>query len=796
MAACTGIRVLEVAEGFGAASLCGQLFSGLDAQVVKLESRDGDILRKASPLAPDGTAYLFHLANAGKKSVVLPQERDAARTQWLEFVEWADVLLLQDRAGASLSEFGFDPEAFCDRWPTKVLCSISTFGNKSARENWLGNELIAEAMAGLIACTGYPERPPVRSGVPYALHVTSLFAFGGIMAALWEQSRSGRGQCIDLGVMDCLVALLGNFIPSYFLKGGSPKRVGNRHTTAAPWNLYPTSDRYIVICTGSGGGWWKKIAKVIGRPDLAEDPRYNEDAKRVERVDEVDRLITDWTHRHTTQLVIGQMISIGIPASEVVPVETVLCDPHYGETRAMLASATVERSGGRASIPLVGLPLKVGAWKPRSEAGPVLGNAGACDLVTSATTRRSRTDDRVGRAALDGIRVLEFGARTSVPLAGRLLADMGADVIKIEPPKGEGHRSAGQMIGGSSYLFHINNAGKRSVVVDPKDPRGRELILELAAQADVWIENLAPGTLDSMGLGYGSLSAVNSRIIYASCSGFGHRSNYGKKRALDAVVQAASGIMHLTGYPDHLPVKIGLSAVDLGVAVGLVGAVLGALRERCSSGAGTHIDLAMADIGVWMTQSVWPQIFSGAGNPARLGNRSASACPHNVFTTKDGFIAIGIDTDHQWRTFAHLLGDAELANDTSLSTLEGRVRNVERIEKAVIAWLADKPAEEAAAICQATKVPAAPVRNLADIVKDPDVIGRGLIVEVKHPIAGRMKLLGNPLRLSRTPAAVSSCAPMLGEHTSEILSSWLALSTERIEALHSAGVVISYRRTA
>jgi len=287
------------------------------------------------------------------------------------------------------------------------------------------------------------------------------------------------------------------------------------------------------------------------------------------------------------------------------------------------------------------------------------------------------------------------------------------------------------------------------------------------------------------------LSAANPQIVYASCSGFGHKSNYGKKRALDAVVQAASGIMHLTGYPDHFPVKLGISAVDLAAAVGLVGAVLGALRQRRSSGSGAHIDLAMADIGVWMTQNVWPQIFSGAGQPARLGNRSAIACPHNVFAAKDGFIAIAVDTDHQWRQLACLLADPGLANDPSLSTTEGRLRNVERIEKAVDAWLAGKQAEEAAAICQAAGVPAAPVRDLADIVKDQDVVGRGLIVEVEHPIAGRMKLLGNPLRLSETPAVVSSCAPVLGEHTNEILSDWLGFSAEHIEALRAAGVVTS-----
>ncbi len=781
--------MLEVAGGFGAASLCGQLFAGLDAQVVKLESPEGDPLRKAGPLAPDGTAYQFHLANGAKQSVLLPSQAEAARKLRLELVEWADVVLLEGEL-ASLPEPLSDPKAFCDRWPAKVLCSISTFGDNSARKRWLGNELVAEAMGGLMACTGYPDRPPVCSGVPYALHVTALFAFNGIMVALWDQTRSGRGQWLDLAVVDCLVALLGNFIPSYFLSGRSPKRIGNRHTIAAPWNLYPTADGYVVICTGTGGsGWWKAVTEVIDRPDLTEDPRYDQEAKRVARVDEVDQIVADWTQRRPAGQVVEIMTSAGIPASEISSIEAVLADPHYREIRAMVGSSTVETSARRCDVPLVGLPLKVGAWSPPPRLSAALPrfDSSATARVTVATSQCG--DPRRDGRPLEGMRILEFGSRTSVPMAGRLLADLGADVVKIEPRKGESLRSAGQQIGGSSYLFHINNAGKRSVVIEPTDPQGRDLILKLAEKADVWTENLAPGALESMGLGYAALRAVNPNIVYVSVSGFGLKSNYGKKRALDTVVQAACGIMHLTGYPDHLPVKIGISAVDLATSVGLIGAVIGALRQRRATGSGMQIDLAMADVGVWMTQSAWPQIFAGLGTPVRLGNRSNAACPHNIFATGDSFVAIAVDTDDQWRRLARLLADRALAGDPSLATAVGRLRSVERIENAIAKWLKGKTREQAAAMCQASGVPAAPVRNLADVVEDQETIRRGLVVEVEHPIAGKMRLLGNPLSFSRTPAAISACAPLLGEHTREILGDWLGLSVDRIEALCSAGVV-------
>ena len=186
------------------------------------------------------------------------------------------------------------------QWPGKVICSISTFGSRGVRATWQGNGLIAEAMGGLMACTGYPERPPVQSGVPYAAHVAAMFAFSGIMAAVWERHRSGLGQHLDLSIVDCLIALLGNFIPGYFLSGRSPKRIGNRHTIAAPWNLYPTADGEVVICTGTGGSsWWKIITDVIGRTNLANDERFDVEAKRVQNVDQVDAIVSEWTRQRS-----------------------------------------------------------------------------------------------------------------------------------------------------------------------------------------------------------------------------------------------------------------------------------------------------------------------------------------------------------------------------------------------------------------------------------------------------------------------------------------------------------------
>ncbi len=374
-------------------------------------------------------------------------------------------------------------------------------------------------------------------------------------------------------------------------------------------------------------------------------------------------------------------------------------------------------------------------------------------------------------------------------MAGRLLADLGADVVKIEPPKGESLRGSGQQVAGTSYLFHINNAGKESFVVEPKSPQGRELILRLAAKADVWFENLTPGSLDAIGIGYQDLKAVNPEIIYCSVSGFGRRSDYGNKKALDSVVQAMTGMMHLTGYPDHLPVKLGVSAADLAVAFCLTGSILAALHERRRTGKGQHVDLAMADVGVWLTQSLWPQIFAGTGSPQRQGNARSDACPYGLFQARDGFLAVAVEDDRQWSQFAALIG-GEL-RDPKWQHSGARVSDRERIEAMVAAWAAERNAMASAEELQRAGVSAAPTRNLDEILEDPESRRRDLIIELPHPAVGSMRLLGTPLNLSRTPARVSKHAPLLGENTADVLSRWLRLPLSEAEALIASGAAFA-----
>ena len=778
MQACAGIKVLELGRGFGVAGLCGQLFAGLGATVRTLQP-SGEL---AGPMTPEGRAYLSDILHTGKERIALDPQTVAAG-ELASLVAWADVVIVDRTADGPFGKPS-DLGAFEATYPDKILCAVSLFGAHSGRPGWAGNELIAEAAGALMACNGYPERPPVAAGLPYALHTSALFAFNGVMTAIWERDGSRRGQVVDLSIVDCIAAILGNFLPSYFLSGRSPSRIGNRHTIAAPWNIYPALDGSVVICTGTGGtGWWTKVMKVLERPDLVDDPRYATEADRVRNVDEVDAIMSAWTTQRTMKDIVTLMTAQAIPVSEIGTVEAVLSDPHYREKREMIVE-----SPASPGLPLPGIPIKVGNWRgePRPDAGPA--------EPGDEAAFRGRAD-RSGDGPLSGVRILEFASRTSVPLAGRLMADLGAEIIKIEPLKGDALRGAGQQLGGSSYLFHINNAGKSSVVINPNDADGRELIAGLVRDADVFMENLAPGSLDKMGLGAGDLAAVNPELIYCSVSGFGIRSDYGSKRALDTVVQAACGLMYMTGYPDHHPVKLGISAVDLTTATATMAAVLAGLRQRLATRTGLHIDLAMADIGVWMTQRAWPQLLCEGRHPIRLGNRSADACPQNIFACADErFVAVAVESDSQWKALAELIGRSELACGATADAA-GRLAALDTIETAIAEWTIAASADEIAELCQSRGVPASKVRDLVELVADADILRRGMIVPITHPAAGDIRLLGNPLALSRTPPVVSRGAPTLGEDSERILGT-LGIAADRMERLAEGGAVALAARPA
>jgi len=390
--------------------------------------------------------------------------------------------------------------------------------------------------------------------------------------------------------------------------------------------------------------------------------------------------------------------------------------------------------------------------------------------------------------ALDGLRVLDVTQVMAGPFCTMLLADLGADVIKIEPPAGDSTRTMPGAVGTDSPSFNAVNRGKRSVVLNLKTPEGREALKRLARTADILVENYRPGVLAALGLDYESLNAVNPRLIYASISGYGQTGPDRRKGGFDLVAQGISGIMSITGEAGGPPVKAGVPLTDLGAGLfGLIG-ILAALDHRHRAGAGQYIDTSLVDAGVAL--SVWEatEYFAGLGVPQPKGSAHRMFAPYQAIRCADGYITLGTANDRLFRRFCDLLEHPEWATDPQFADNETRLENQAELAAQIEAVTSQQPRAHWIALFEANEIPCGPINNYEQVFADPHIIAREMAVNVEHPTLGRMKSLGSAIKMSGTPTNPRRRAPLLGEHTEAVLIEY-GFSADEIASLRAAGAV-------
>ena len=390
--------------------------------------------------------------------------------------------------------------------------------------------------------------------------------------------------------------------------------------------------------------------------------------------------------------------------------------------------------------------------------------------------------------ALDGLRVLDVTQVMAGPFCTMLLADLGADVIKIEPPAGDSTRTMPGAVGTDSPSFNAVNRGKRSVVLNLKTPEGREALKRLARTADILVENYRPGVLAALGLDYESLNAVNPRLIYASISGYGQTGPDRRKGGFDLVAQGISGIMSITGEAGGPPVKAGVPLTDLGAGLfGLIG-ILAALDHRHRAGAGQYIDTSLVDAGVAL--SVWEatEYFAGLGVPQPKGSAHRMFAPYQAIRCADGYITLGTANDRLFRRFCDLLEHPEWATDPQFADNETRLENQAELAAQIEAVTSQQPRAHWIALFEANEIPCGPINNYEQVFADPHIVAREMAVDVEHPTLGRMKSLGSAIKMSGTPTNPRRRAPLLGEHTEAVLKEY-GFSADEIASLHAAGAV-------
>ena len=391
-------------------------------------------------------------------------------------------------------------------------------------------------------------------------------------------------------------------------------------------------------------------------------------------------------------------------------------------------------------------------------------------------------------AALEGIRVLDVTQVMAGPYCAMMLADLGATVIKVEPPAGDSTRQMPGFVGTDSPAFNAVNRGKRSIVLNLKTAEGRDVFTRLARSSDIVIENYRPGVMTALGIDYAALSAGNPRLIYASISGYGQSGPARGKGGFDLIAQGVSGIMSITGEPGGAPVKAGIPVTDLGAGLFALVGILAALNHRHVTGVGQLIDTSLVDAGVAL--SVWEatEYFSGSGVPAALGSAHRMNAPYQAIRCADGYITLGAANERLFRRLCEVLGHTEWGADPAFADNASRVKHREALAARIESITVTQPRAHWLALLEVNEIPCGPINDYAQVFADPQVRAREMVVETDHPTLGHLRTLGSPIKMSGTPPNVSRRAPQLGEHTNEVLGE-AGFSTAEIAVLRTAGAI-------
>jgi crotonobetainyl-CoA:carnitine CoA-transferase CaiB-like acyl-CoA transferase len=392
---------------------------------------------------------------------------------------------------------------------------------------------------------------------------------------------------------------------------------------------------------------------------------------------------------------------------------------------------------------------------------------------------------------LEGIKVLDLTRVLAGPVCCMLLGDMGAEVVKVErTERGDDVRSVGARVGGESLYFLMMNRNKLGVTLNFRHPQGPSLLKSLVRQADVLVENFRAGTMEKMGCGYEELKKINPRLVMASISGFGQDGPYSDYTCYDMIAQAMSGLMEMTGEPDGPPMTAGSFLIDYSTALYAVIGILGALRAREHTGVGQRIDVALLDTAASFLITAIPEYLLLGNKMTRRGNRDRYCAPANLFQAKDGrWVFIASATDTLFPQLLKVMGREEVLQDPRFATNDARMQNIEAGEALLEEWVRPQTADEVVEKVRGAGLPCAKVATIDEVVKDPQLKHRGMLVEVNHPTAGRVPMHGLNIHFSETPQKIRRAAPLLGQHNEEVYGRWLNLDSSALARLKTEGVI-------
>lgn len=788
------LRVVEIGSS-ATTSYCTRLFADFGADVQKVEPPSGDPLRCCAPLTDNSESAWFAFLNFNKSSIIINGEDPDAPTELTRLIEDCDILV--DGRDVDPADCPFvDIAAIRQRRPQLIYLDASWFGRGGHYTDFCATDSTVRALAGLIKLVGPVEGPPLHAPDFQTGILAGLWGFIAAASSVLGQSKDGIGRSWSLNIFEANLALSEEFMLEPSACPDVMRRMGiNRFWPTFPAGIYETKQGWLGVTTITPAQW-RAFCSMLGLSELGDDPALVLGIDRLQHFEYIERQFTPRLKTRTAQEWFVEGLKRKIPIVPVPVISDLLQDAEKKVRRAI-----VPIQFGAEDCLSVGSVQRLTLTPPRPGGKvPAPGEQQAC-----AHTRYIGTaSDSVGSIGggglpLHGVRVIDFTMGWAGPLCTRTLADLGADVIKIEaiqyPDWWRGVDRRPAYVDAQMYektiRFCIMNRNKRGITLDLKRLQGRTLAKRLVKDADIVVDNYSVDVLPKLGLGYDVLRALNPRLVMMSMSAFGASSVRRDCRAYGSTLEQGSGLPSVIGNPDGPPV---MGHVAFGDAVGGLNgcaAVLVALIHAQNTGRGQFIDLAQVEC-MMPFAAPWITLHSTGGQPApKYGNRHPQFVPHGCFRCagEDNWIVVAATNEDMWQRLAIRIGRPDWATDASMKTAKARRAVEVDIEKAIEAWTITRDAEEAMFELQSAKIAAGVARLPIDLLKDRHLSARGFLQEVERAFIGQHPQPSMPIRESTGPYEIRKAAPTLGQHNSEILSRLLGLSDPEIAQLAREGII-------
>lgn len=785
----TGLRVIDL--GDGKAEMCGRLLADLGAEVILVEPPEGMAARRKAPLVA-GESLHFASHNANKKSVCLDLTSAQGKAQFLSLIDSADIVIETAKPG-DMAALGLEAATLRERRPDLVVLSISDFGQTGPYRDYQASNAVQLAMAAVLARSGIAGNQPLLPPGELALETTAVQAAWVVLLGYWQKLQTGTGNSMDFSVLEATAQVID---PGLGVTGSAA--AGRSANELAPYGrppvgflypIFPCADGHVRICV-LNPRQWQGMCGWLGNEHAFTDPKYGNIGERFKVIKDINALIAALFAGQAADDLVIEGQRRGVPIAAVATPTQVLENEHFNARGAFVEFAV---GGQLGKMPSGYIEIDGQRIGPRN-AAPARGSDNGL-LAAIKPKQIAPVTGSAGRRPLSGIRVLDLGVIVAGAESGRILADQGAEVIKVENTAfADGLRQTSAPGVAISQSFCQGSRNKKSFGLNLRSPEGIAIFHTLAKDADIVLSNFKPGTMESLGIGYEQLKAINPRIIAVESSALGNTGPLAKSMGYGPLVRAASGLTGLWRYPEiDGSYSDGITIVPDHFAARVSGvAIMAALIRRETTGIGARIAISQAESILNLLATPLLRESLQPGSLKAMGNKIEFSCPGGVFPCAgdDMWCVIDVDSDAAWRRLCGLMQNTMLANDARLSAAEDRLQHRDIVEAAVAEWTAQLDATEVMERLQAAGIKAGKMQRLSDFDENPHLHARKFFRHFEQPgFPTVLQTENGPVSFSDLPDPEIRPAPFQGQHTRELAGSLLGLNAEEIEKLVSSGVL-------